>query len=251
MTGAVRFPMAELVHRSETPPASIHHYLRKGLLPSPKRVAANRFLYDERHVRRLRLIRELRRRRRLPLTTIRRILPELLAAEEQEAFRPEMWDRVAEPHVGRTAPGRILRAAVEAFTRKGYEAVGVDDICRQARIAKGSFYRHFASKEEVFLAAAEAVGSEAAEALAGGGRHDDVSRLAAALEPRLPLVLEVLSGAARGEPRLGAAARAMVERLASALGGSLDAAAATLERAVGSLVRGLGVASDATRAFPA
>lgn len=231
--------MAELVRRSETPPATVHHYLRQGLLPTPKRAAANRFLYDARHVQRLRLIRELRHRRRLPLATIRRILPELLSVQEQEAFRPEMWDRVAEPHVGRrrTAPRRILRAAVDAFARRGYEAVGVDDICRQARIAKGSFYRHFASKEEVFLAAAEAVGEEAAEAVGPSG---DAPRLADALAPRLPLVLEVLAGAARGEPRQEGAARALVGRLAAALGGSPEAAARALEGAVGSLLRSLG-----------
>ena len=46
---------------------------------------------------------------------------------------------------------RLLDAAREAFVRRGYADVNVDDICRAARIAKGSFYRHYRSKEAVFF----------------------------------------------------------------------------------------------------
>lgn len=35
----------------------------------------------------------------------------------------------------------------------GYSATGVDDICRDARVSKGSFYHQFASKEELAIAA--------------------------------------------------------------------------------------------------
>ena len=39
--------------------------------------------------------------------------------------------------------------------RRGYLAVGVDDVCRAAGVKKGSFYYFFASKRELMLAALE------------------------------------------------------------------------------------------------
>src|SRR5712691_7664739 len=95
-----RFSIGELVARSGVPAATIHHYLRLGLLPSARRAAPNRFLYDERHVQALRLIRLLRERRGLPLPVIRRVLPDLLGLEQDQAFRPEMWDRAVGVHAG-------------------------------------------------------------------------------------------------------------------------------------------------------
>src|SRR5204862_7634587 len=77
-----RFSIGELVARSGVPGATIHHYLRLGLLPSARRTAPNRFLYDERHAQALRLIRVLRERRGPPLPLIRRLLPNLLGQEQ-------------------------------------------------------------------------------------------------------------------------------------------------------------------------
>ena len=146
--------IAELVQQTDVPPATVHYYLRQGLLPKPKQPAPNRFLYDERHVRALRLIRILRERRGLPLAMIRRILPELLALETEEAFSPELWDRALAPRMGHPRlPGpRLLEAAKKAFPKHGFAEVNVDDLARAARIAKGSFYRHYPSKEELVLA---------------------------------------------------------------------------------------------------
>jgi AcrR family transcriptional regulator len=46
---------------------------------------------------------------------------------------------------------RILEAAYELFARQGIQAVGVDEIIRQAGVAKASFYHHFASKDDLVL----------------------------------------------------------------------------------------------------
>ena len=35
---------------------------------------------------------------------------------------------------------RILEAAQNCFSRKGYDAASVSDICREAGITKGAFY---------------------------------------------------------------------------------------------------------------
>ncbi|MFN3308872.1 MAG: TetR/AcrR family transcriptional regulator [Anaerolineales bacterium] len=47
---------------------------------------------------------------------------------------------------------RILQAAAEQFTRLGYEATSVDEICFAAGVSKGAFYHHFPSKQTLFLA---------------------------------------------------------------------------------------------------
>src|SRR5436190_21653292 len=41
-----RFPVGELVARTGVPAATVHHYLKLGLLPPAHRAARNRFLYE-------------------------------------------------------------------------------------------------------------------------------------------------------------------------------------------------------------
>jgi len=47
----------------------------------------------------------------------------------------------------------ILDAALTVFSRKGYAATAVDDVAEEARIAKGTLYLYFKSKEALYLAA--------------------------------------------------------------------------------------------------
>src|SRR5215813_1441938 len=47
----------------------------------------------------------------------------------------------------------ILKAARTVFARQGYASTVVDDIARQADIAKGTLYLYFPSKEQIYLAA--------------------------------------------------------------------------------------------------
>jgi len=230
---ADRFPVHELVARTGVPAATVHHYLKLGLLPPPHRSSRNRFLYDDRHVQGLRLIRTLRERRGLSLPVIRTILPDLLGLEQEQAFRPEMWDRAVVLHAGRgrRAPAeRLLDAAVDAFSRRGYGDVNVDDICKAARIAKGSFYRHYRSKEELFFAAAEAAATEVAEsfgrAMAGGpvplDRAPEV--LAPLIERRVPVFMDLFTRAIERRPGYPSTARRVFSDLALELGRHLEAA---------------------------
>ncbi len=47
---------------------------------------------------------------------------------------------------------RILQAALDVFSHKGYHDARVDDIVEQATVSKGAIYFHFPSKESIFLA---------------------------------------------------------------------------------------------------
>ncbi len=50
------------------------------------------------------------------------------------------------------ARSKLLSAAREEFARAGLTDARVEDIARRAGVAKGSFYLHFKSKDEVFQA---------------------------------------------------------------------------------------------------
>jgi AcrR family transcriptional regulator len=47
----------------------------------------------------------------------------------------------------------ILEAARTVFSRQGYAQTAVDDVAEEARIAKGTLYLYFKSKEELYLSA--------------------------------------------------------------------------------------------------
>ena len=228
MTQRERFTIGELVARTGVPAATIHHYRRKHLFPPPERAAPNRFLYDERHVHALRLIRMLRERRGLPLDTIRRLLPKLSGLEAEEAFRSEMWEPIVSAHLDRSSrrlpEARLLSAGVDAFSRRGYGEVNVDDLCHAAGVAKGSFYRHFRSKEELFLACVEAASEDVVQSFSRSVEHGPlpetaaVAALARALAPRAPMYLDLLQRTLQRRPEYAPAAQRIIRDLASAVG---------------------------------
>lgn len=45
----------------------------------------------------------------------------------------------------------ILDSAYQLFSRNGYEATSVANICQAAGVSKGAFYHHFPTKQAVFL----------------------------------------------------------------------------------------------------
>ena len=53
---------------------------------------------------------------------------------------------------GVSARERILDAAYELFSRRGIQAVGVNEVTERAGVAIATLYRHFPSKDELVLA---------------------------------------------------------------------------------------------------
>jgi AcrR family transcriptional regulator len=228
--------LSELVARTGVPAATLHYWRRLGLLPPAEPIAANRFVYDERHVQAARLVRLLRERRHMSLTDIAVVLPTLLGAPGQEAFRPEMWDAViatSARHLAPVFPPPELVATVrDVFARHGYAFVSVDDLCAAAGIAKGSFYRWFASKDDAYVTAVRSIGADVEATLSAGATGEGVSaaerRLGAAVRPYLALLLEAGSRTMQGEASVGHAlmeALDVMERAFRRLAGSRAATA--------------------------
>jgi AcrR family transcriptional regulator len=254
MVNRPQYSIGELVARTGVPATTIHHYRTLGLLPPPDAVSAHRFAYDERHVQALRLIRLLRERRQLSLEMIRDVLPELLAVDE-EAFRPEMWDEVVASHGDTGTRGAIVAAARHAFAERGYADVNVADVAEAVGVGKGTVYRHFASKEDLFTAAAAAAVANVAarfdEAVGSEGAVDEAGAEAAltvALAPELPLLLELANRGLR-QKHHAREARTLFGDLAARVRARLrpapgpDRGEAVLERA---LARALRDAMDTT-----
>ena len=62
---------------------------------------------------------------------------------------------------------RIVYTAARLFVTRSYHAVGVDEICAEADVRKGSFYHHFASKSELAKAVVDLHADAFRQRLAG------------------------------------------------------------------------------------
>jgi AcrR family transcriptional regulator len=218
--------LGRVVALSGVPASTVHHYRRLGLLPRPKPADQGRFSYGEVHVRALRLIRSLRQQRGLSLRQIKSVLPGLLEGKQEDLPVPSEEGPEA----------RRIDAAFRLFSEpKGYASVTVSEIAAEAGVAKGSVYRHFASKEALFTAVVEAICRETAERFAqsvadlGGPQAvaSDPSKAALVfgreIAPAMPVLLELGARAARGDAPSQALAAWVLRTLAEAAGRPLSA----------------------------
>ncbi|MEM9738732.1 MAG: TetR/AcrR family transcriptional regulator [Pseudomonadota bacterium] len=75
---------------------------------------------------------------------------------------------------------RLLAAAKSVMAETRVEAVTIDDLIQKAEVAKGSFYNHFKSKEELFFATLDDIIADLADhiMLATKGLDDPAEALA-------------------------------------------------------------------------
>ena len=86
----------ELVERTRVSKETVHYYIREGLLPKPRKRGRNIADYEDSHVERIRLIKELQDHYFLPLAVIKNILKRRRKSSEgqsllglrREYFRP-------------------------------------------------------------------------------------------------------------------------------------------------------------------
>jgi len=154
--------IAELERLSSTPRATIHFYLRAGLLHPPVKTGRTMAYYDASHLHKLTFIQQ-SRKRGIPLVGIRRELAaieprRLQALSPREPAAPGDGDASPQDPERRLRSGgrktreRILETGSELFRRNGYRNTRVSDITRELGVGKGTFYFHFSDKKELFLA---------------------------------------------------------------------------------------------------
>jgi AcrR family transcriptional regulator len=59
------------------------------------------------------------------------------------------------PPAAKTGRDRLVMAAVELFYRRGFGAVGIDQVIAAAGVTKTTFYKHFESKEDLMVTAVQ------------------------------------------------------------------------------------------------
>lgn len=86
---------------------------------------------------------------------------------------------------------KLLDAALHVMRLKGFAATTVDDVCKAAGLTKGSFFHHFASKEDLGIAAAEHFAAMATGLFASAPYHrpaDPVDRLLGYVDFRIAIL---------------------------------------------------------------
>jgi DNA-binding transcriptional MerR regulator len=103
--------ISELSERSGVPVATIHHYLREGLLPEPVKTSRNMAYYPPEFVERIRLIKQLQEERFMPLRVIRRLLEGRDSDPERLRAMIEVEDRILASALAgertRTSPAEV------------------------------------------------------------------------------------------------------------------------------------------------
>lgn len=92
---------------------------------------------------------------------------------------------------------KLLQAAYRLFAVHGAEAPTIDDVIAEAKVARGTFYNHFKSRDELFRAVGNDVSSAINSVISGAidGMADPIERIA--LSFRL-FVRFAVADAARG-----------------------------------------------------
>lgn len=108
-------------------------------------------------------------------------------------------------------PAEIVEAALELFIEQGFSTTKIDDIARRAGVAKGTLYRYFATKEDLFRAAVRQTASDGLPVFAyaaPGVRFEEMvpvllDRAASSLlESRVPTMLRMVLAESRMFPDL-------------------------------------------------
>jgi TetR/AcrR family transcriptional regulator, repressor for uid operon len=127
---------------------------------------------------------------------------------------------------------RLLDAAVEVFSQRGYEGAGVQEIARRAGLTTGAIYANFRGKADLLF---EAVGAQSASDLddlfasrrkpasAGELLAELGSHLLDSPSSRRGLLIEAFV-AARRDPALARLVRGLLDERADAIAGIVDRA---------------------------
>lgn len=136
--------IGELSLQSGVPVSTIKYYLLKGILPRPIKTSRTRAYYTNRHLAFLKIIARVRREKNLSLDHIKDIIRAAEIPESETYGHKDFKYDITHQ--------KILDCALTLFEQNGYEKTTVDEIVRNARISKNTFYLHFINKKVLFEA---------------------------------------------------------------------------------------------------
>lgn len=153
MSGGTLMRIKDLQERSGVPRTTIHFYLRQGLLHPPSKTGRTMAYYDESHLKRLQDIRKIKGDIRMPLPLLKEKIAALDQGEPKEHLKglPHTKEVATTTRAKDAKRHRIVEAAIQIFSQKGYHRTKVQDITHALGISTGTFYIYFGNKRDLFV----------------------------------------------------------------------------------------------------
>lgn len=148
MKPANYYKISELSRISSTPIPTIRYYIKEGLIPPGFKTGKTTAYYNDDHLARLELIKKLQGEEQKSLVSIKEKLDRMPPASSPDS------DTVIASSEKRNA---IVSAAIDLFINKGLGETSIDDIVNKASIGKGTFYKHFRDKDDLFFQCADSI----------------------------------------------------------------------------------------------
>ncbi|MBP7736129.1 MAG: MerR family transcriptional regulator [Spirochaetes bacterium] len=142
------YKMSELSRISSTPIPTIRFYIKEGLLPPAIKTSKTAGYYTDDHLERLKIIKKMQTDEQKPLALIKEELDRRPYASAPDG------DTVIASSEKRNA---IVAAAVDLFLNNGLGETSIDDIVNKASIGKGTFYKYFKDKDDLFFQCADSI----------------------------------------------------------------------------------------------
>ena len=142
------YKISELSRISSTPIPTIRYYIKEGLLPAAIKTGKTSAFYTDGHLERLKLIKKLQTEEQMHLASIKDKLDRMppVSAPDDDTVIASSEKRNA-----------IVSAAVDLFINKGLGETSIDDIVNKASIGKGTFYKYFKDKDDLFIQCADSI----------------------------------------------------------------------------------------------
>jgi len=142
------YKISELSNIASVPVPTIRFYLKEGLLPPAIRVSQTSAYYTDEHLNILLFIKKKQNDEKKQLNEIKDELDKL----------PKNNDKLPDGVIGSSKNrDKIIATAIDLFIKKGVGETTVDEIVSAARIGKGTFYKYFTDKNELFVTCADSV----------------------------------------------------------------------------------------------
>jgi AcrR family transcriptional regulator len=142
------YKISGLSRISSTPIPTIRYYIKEGLLPPAIKTAKTAAYYTDDHLTRLQKIKKLQAEEQRSLASIK---------EELDPIPPSLVPDGDTVITSSEKRNEIVSAAIDLFINKGLGDTSIDDIVNKASIGKGTFYKYFKDKDELFFQCADTI----------------------------------------------------------------------------------------------